>query len=42
MTYSERLARKGIRPVVIERTIKRPGDRVLSWSKPVEIVGGKA
>lgn len=36
MTYSDRLARKGIRPIVIERTDKRAGDVVLqSWAAPV-------
>ena len=40
MTYRDHLNRKGIHPVRIERTRKKPGDVVLqSWAKPVQIVG---
>lgn len=40
MTYRDHLTRKGIRPVRIERTEKKPGDVVLqSWARPVQIVG---
>lgn len=40
MTYRDHLAAKGIRPVRIERTVKKPGDVVLqSWARPVQIVG---
>lgn len=39
MTYRDHLARRGIQPVRIERTVKKPGDVVLqSWARPVQIV----
>ncbi len=38
-SYRDHLARKGIQPLVIERTQKQPGDKVLqSWSRPVQEV----
>ena len=37
--YRDRLRAKGLPPVRIERTVYRPGDKVLtSWAKPVEVV----
>lgn len=39
MTYRDRLDRKGLHPVVIERTSKFVDDLILhSWAKPVERV----
>lgn len=38
-SYRDYLAIKGLRPIVIERTAKRNGDKVLVAScKPVEVV----
>lgn len=37
--YRHRIRRKGIEPIVIQRTDKKSGDWVLrSWVKPVERV----
>lgn len=42
MTYRDHLARKGIQPLKIERTMKRGQDLVLSSScKPVIVVAGR-
>lgn len=41
-SYRDHLARKGIQPLQIERTIKRGEDIILrSWSAPVETAPGK-
>lgn len=38
-SYRDALARKGIEPLVIERTDKRPGDLVLSsWTRPAHVL----
>ena len=38
-SYRDYLAIKGLRPIVIERTAKKKGDKVLVAScKPVEVV----
>ena len=38
-TVRDVLARRGRQPVVVERTDKRPGDKVLrSWALPTEVV----
>lgn len=37
--YRDPLRRRGLNPLRIERTVYRPGDKVLtSWAKPVEVV----
>lgn len=42
MTYRDALARKGLAPLRIERTMKRGGDIVLSNAhRPVKVVPGK-